>query len=149
MKKWLTVLAAAALLAGVAGCNTFDGRAREKAAVFNALDTATRERLREGGIQVGDTTDMVYIALGSPDSSQRTARTGGEEEVWIYKRFYQVFAGYHTYYERYHTYDPKTKTYRVHIVPVSAPVWETRTEAYLRVGFANGRVDFVEEGKRG
>lgn len=137
-----------ALLVAVTGCNTFDRRARQKAEVFNALDTEARERLREGIIKIGDSMDMVYIALGNPDAVRRSVRVEADDEVWVYKRFYQVFSGYYyTYNERRYVYDAKAKTYRVYIVPTREPVWETRSEDYLRIGFRNGVVEFVEEGK--
>ena len=69
------LLIAFALLS-LSGCNTFEQRSEEKAAVFYQLDKATQEKLRQGEVELGFTTDMVFIALGRPDykSEQITAK---------------------------------------------------------------------------
>ena len=73
----MLLAAAAALL--LAGCSTFESRSKEKAAVFNSLDTSTQERLKKGEIALGDTAEMVYLALGNPD--ERTIREAAETVV--------------------------------------------------------------------
>jgi uncharacterized lipoprotein len=48
MKSHLPVLLAAAAALLLAGCSTFESRSKEKAAVFNSLDTSTQATPEEG-----------------------------------------------------------------------------------------------------
>src|SRR5882762_7956237 len=61
----------------LAGCDTFDSRATEKAQVFDNLSEKTQKRLERGTIHAGDTEDMVYIALGDPDEKRQITNNDG------------------------------------------------------------------------
>ena len=65
----------------------------EKAEVFDSLPTATQKRLQRGRINVGDTQDMVYIALGHPDETREIANADGEQTLWVYKTYWQQYEG--------------------------------------------------------
>jgi hypothetical protein len=65
------------LLLAVSGCDTINHRIREKPAAFNRLDPKTQAEIRRGGVEVGYTPDMVYLALGKPDKI--------EGSTWYYK----------------------------------------------------------------
>src|SRR5882672_6998777 len=118
MKTMLTVLVAALALA-LTGCSTINSRIRERAAVFYALDPAAQEQIRHGQVGVGYTPDMVYMALGQPTKHIDRVTNDGTETTWIYKSYYEeyagsAFAGYH----RYIVADRVTGRYVVYVEPV-------------------------------
>lgn len=144
---FLAVVLTAVLLA-LSGCNTFERRAEKKASVFAALSPADQARLEQKVIQVGDTLDMVYIALGDPDEKQHTATAAGETTTWVYNRYWQEYRGEgYGGYQRRVVRDPKTGASTVYLEPVSVPIYANRKQAIRRVMFANGRVSSVEQAK--
>src|SRR4051812_8655355 len=75
------------------GCDTFRTRAAEKSEVYNALSPGEQRRLERGKINVGDTQDMVYIALGNPEEKRNVTTAGGDQTVWIYRTYWQQYEG--------------------------------------------------------
>jgi len=148
MKPFLRLLWPLLLLATVAGCNTFTRRSQEKAAVFNTLDTATQARLQAGKIAVGDTPDMVYIAIGGPSELGEKESKEEHSVLWIYNIYYSRFEGIETvgYQARVIT-DPRTQAARVIEEPVEKPVYSTQKEERLRVTFTDGKVSVIERKK--
>jgi len=146
--KWLAAGTAAVLALALAGCSTFDSRAKEKAAVYNQLDSNTQQRLKKGEIAFGDTADLVYIALGNPDERKSTTTAAGEKMTWIYNVYWQEYAGsVHTGYRRIVIYDPGLKRYIVYYEPVRTDVYRERVDERIRVELTNGRVTSVEQTK--
>ncbi|HEY0946363.1 MAG TPA: hypothetical protein VGD81_13890 [Opitutaceae bacterium] len=142
------VLAGLALVA--AGCSTFESRSKEKSYVFNTLDPATRARLKERNIVVGDTMDMVYIALGAPDEKREKVERAGTETVWIYNAYWQEYQGEALLgYRRVVFFDRRSKTYRVYYEPVRESVYSQHEEERIRVNFKDGKVTVVEQAKGG
>lgn len=140
---WLLALVALFLLPA---CQTFDRRAREKAEVFSALDPATQERLRARELHVGDTTDMVYIALGRPSETLRQTTATGRSETWIYQTRWDEYQGTRFVgYRRHVTYDPLTKAQRITYVPEYRPVYAPRVEDRIRITFERDRVAVIEQ----
>lgn len=139
---WLGLIALLAL----PGCNSFDSRAREKSAAFAALDEATRTRLAAREIRVGDTPDMVYIALGKPSEKTEKTSAEGRSGTWIYTAHWQEYQGTRLVgHRREVVYNPSTKSYQVFYVPDYQPVYAPRSEDRIRVTFENGRVSAVEQ----
>ncbi|HEX2099201.1 MAG TPA: hypothetical protein VHF69_00975 [Candidatus Synoicihabitans sp.] len=138
----------AALVLLLSGCSTFERRSQERAATFNQLDDATRERLRQREIFVGDNFDMVYIALGAPDEKRERVTGDGSETTWIYNRYWQEYRGERTVgFQRYVVYNRKTKSYFVVYEPVRQSLYEERLEERLRVYFKNGQVTAIEQAR--
>ena len=75
-------IAALALMA----CNTTGSRIRSHQELFDGYPPEVQENLRNGIIEIGYTTEMVFMALGEPD--QKTAAEGEDEveEVWTYRQ---------------------------------------------------------------
>ncbi len=143
-KSFLFLVVAAAL----AGCSTFERRAEEKSATFNQLDEATRQRLKERDITVGDTQDMVYIALGVPDEKRDRLSMDGSETTWVYNAYWQEYQGQALVgYRRHVVFDPGSRRYRVYYTPVSQSVYAEREEERIRVTFNNGKVSSIEQVK--
>ncbi|HEY0968980.1 MAG TPA: membrane lipoprotein lipid attachment site-containing protein [Opitutaceae bacterium] len=143
-KSFLFLVVAAAL----AGCSTFERRAEEKSATFNQLDEATRQRLKDRDITVGDTQDMVYIALGVPDEKRDRLSLDGSETTWVYNAYWQEYQGQALVgYRRHVVFDPGSRRYRVYYTPVSQSVYAEREEERIRVTFNNGTVSSVEQVK--
>lgn len=144
MHKLLIPLAVLAL--GLAGCNTFERRAEEKSDVFNQLDAATRQRLKDRDIAVGDTPDMVYIALGVPDEKRDRLSADTSETTWIYNAYWQQYEGQVLVgYRRHVVYDPGSRRYRVIYTPVERSLYTQREEERIRITFSHGRVVSVEQ----
>lgn len=88
MKK-TALLGAIAALALVA-CQSTTGipaRIQEKSAVFSRLTDAQQRKIEKGVIEVGYTTDMVYMALGQPQKIREEKLPEGRETTWIYENF--------------------------------------------------------------
>jgi len=132
------------LLVLLAGCSTVDRRITEKAAVFESLDPATQEQLRKGMVEVGYDTDMVYIALGSPDERREIATAAGRDQVWIYSTYFQEYVGTTVHYRRY--YDSKSG--QVYVVPLRNHHYRDRVDERIRITFRNGKVTMIEQVQR-
>lgn len=132
----------------LAGCSTVESRIKEKPAAFAALDPAAQEKLRKGVVEIGNTSDLVYIALGKPDDKIFKITKNGEDETWIYNNYYQDFAGTALVgYRRYVVIDPQTRRAIVYVEPVYTDLYRERTEERLRIAMKSGRVESIEEVK--
>ena len=91
--KLVPRLLPAVLLALLTGCSTVERRAAKHATMLGSLPADVRQSIRGGKIDIGYTTDMVYVALGSPDRvySRRTAE--GTTVVWVYTKREPSFDG--------------------------------------------------------
>lgn len=147
MKTPLTVLVAILALT-LAGCNTINSRIREKSAVYSSLDPETQQQIRRGQIGVGYTPDMVYMALGEPTRNVNRVTADGTETTWIYKSFYEEYAGSTlTGYHRYVVADRLSGRYTVYTEPVYTDMYRQRSQEYLRLSFKNGKVTSIEQTK--
>jgi len=88
MKNRLALLAALVAIMLVAGCETsgITNRIQEKSVVFNNLAPWQRRDIQNGVVDVGFSTDMVYMALGKP--SKIVTSANGKETVWTYNNYY-------------------------------------------------------------
>jgi hypothetical protein len=143
--RFFGILLCGALLA-LSGCNTTSDRIRQKAEVFASLPAADQERLRKGLVAVGDTTDMVYIAIGEPTRRIEKTTAQGSRSEWIYRDYYETYEGSHLAgYHRVVGFDRRTGRRFVYLEPSYAEVYRERSEERLRVVFENGRVAAIEE----
>ena len=134
------------LATALAGCNTFERRAEEKSDTFFSLDEATRERLRERKLHIGDTLDMVYIAMGAPDERRVRHSADGSDTTWVYNAYWQEYQGEVLMgYRRYVVRDSETGRYRIYYEPVRESVFAPREEERIRVTFRDGRVTAIEQ----
>jgi hypothetical protein len=63
---------------------------------------------------VGDTQDMVYVALGVPDEKRDRISEEGSETTWIYPTSWQEDQGRALVgYRRHVVFDPGSRRYRV------------------------------------
>ena len=132
-----------------AGCSTIDTRIREKSAAFAALDAPTQDKIRLGRVEVGFTTDLVYIALGAPDERLAKTSAAGTDETWLYNSYRQDYLGTaHVGYRRYVVIDPKTRQPVVFFEPVYREIYQDRIEERIRIGFKAGQVATIEQLKR-
>lgn len=142
-------LALLALALFLSGCSTIDSRIKEKSSTFAALDAPTQDKIRLGRVEVGFTTDLVYIALGSPDERLSKTTAGSMDETWIYNSYHQDYLGSaHTGYRRYVVIDPKTKQPMVFFEPIYTPIYQDRVEERIRIAFKNEKVESIEQVKR-
>ncbi len=84
--KSAVLLAAIAL--ALTGCHAGSGiqaRIKEKSAAFAALKPAQQAKVETGVIEVGFTTDMVYMALGRPNETNTVTLPEGRETTWTYR----------------------------------------------------------------
>ncbi len=142
------LLAVAALLGAtlLAGCNTFASRARERSATFQSLDAGTQQRLQRGNIDIGDNSDMVYIALGQPDERRLITTTDGQQESWVYRTYWQQYEGQAWLgYRRVIVPARNGRGYVVFHEPVTQDVYSTHADDVIRVSIAQGVVQAVEQ----
>lgn len=138
-------MAIAAVFA-LASCSTFERRAKEKESIFRTLDAGTQARLEARQIEVGDSQDMVYIALGAPDEKREQLTSGSRTTTWIYSAYWQEYQGTRLVgYRRQVVYDPGSKSYRVYHEPDYQPIYTPRVEDRVRITFQNGRVTVIEQ----
>lgn len=138
-----------ALALAMTGCSTIDSRIREKSAVFAALDASTQDKIRLGRIEVGFSTDLVYMANGAPDERRTTTGASGTDETWIYNSYLQEYVGTALVgYRRYVVIDPKTRQPIVYFEPVYNSVYRDRIEERIRIVFKDGKVEAIEQVKR-
>ena len=141
-------LAALAFTFLLAGCTTFEKRAEEKSAVFAALDEPARARLKAGRIELGDTTDMVYIALGTPGATHDQVTADGNAIVWIYHSHWQEYGGERvTGYRAVTTTASGSGTPTVIYQPVQESIYQDREEERLRLTLKDGKVTVIERPK--
>jgi hypothetical protein len=148
MKKLiqLSLLAGAALLLGA--CSTINSRIQEKAPVFYSLDPATRAKIAHGDVDIGFTPDMVYIALGQPDVRRATRAADGETETWIYRSYYDDYAGTgFVGYHRWYAFNPYGHFWRVYWEPVYDDMYREVAQDDIRVTFKNGKVVMIDQAR--
>lgn len=144
----LPVIGLAAILA-LGGCDTFASRARQKAAVYQSLPPATQQRLKQGHISIGDSPDMVYIALGRPDETRETKTAQGVRTTWIYRTYGQDYEGSEWVgWRRVIVPMRNGRGFAVFHEPVSADVYRTHVDDVIRVTFVNGAVAGVAQRHR-
>lgn len=147
MKSRTLLVSLLAILAiAVTGCNSFESRAREKAQVFQALPPDTQARLQHGRISIGDSQDMVYIALGYPDEVREVTTQQGVQTLWIYRTYWQQYEG--TAWVGWHRVIVPTRDGRGFAVfhePVTTDVYRTHVDETIRVTFDRGVVSSVEQ----
>jgi hypothetical protein len=137
----------AAALSVFTGCNTFHSRARQMSGVYDTLPASEQQRLQRGSISVGDTPEMVYIALGNPDERRDVTTADGTHTTWIYKSYWQQYEG--TAWLGYRrVIVPTARGYAIFHEPVTQDVYRTHVDEVIRVTFANGVVNQVEQQRR-
>jgi hypothetical protein len=147
--RFLISVALVALALAMTGCSTIDSRIREKSAVFAALDPSTQDKVRLGRIEVGFSTDLVYMSHGAPDERLTTTTATGVDETWIYNSYHQEYMGSALVgYRRYVVIDPKTRQPIVFFEPVYNSIYRDRIEERIRIIFKDGKVDAIEQVKR-
>ncbi len=148
MKNRLILLFALAT-AAFTGCSTISSRIDQKAEVFASLSADDQARLRRGEVAVGDTSDMVYIALGEPTRRREITTSGATRAEWIYRVYDERYEGSHfAGYRRAVAIDPRTGRRFIYLEPQYADVYSEHTEDRLRIVFEGGRVTVIEELKR-
>ena len=152
MQNRVSPLVFALVIVGIpllAGCNTFNSRARQMAGVYDQLPASDQQRLQRGTINVGDTPEMVYIALVNPDEQRDVLNADGAQNVWIYRTYWQQYEG--TAWLGYRRVIVPTRTGRGYAIfhePVTRDIYRTRADEVIRVTFANGVVSQVEQQRR-
>ena len=70
----------------LSGCDTTqEHRARQYSQAYNALPEDMQQRSISGQVQIGDTPQAVYIAMGTPQKIETIKRPDGVyEDYWIY-----------------------------------------------------------------
>ena len=145
----LAVGLALGIAALLTGCDTFKHRSEERAATFDSLSTATQKSVERGKINVGDTQDMAYIALGNPDETREVSNADGNQLVWVYKTYWQQYEG--TAWVGWRRMIVPTSNGRGYVVfhePVTQELYRTRVDEVIRVSFNNRVVSSVDQQKR-
>ncbi len=148
MKTRILATLLLASLAALTGCQTVDSRIKEKPDVFAQLDPATKDKIKQGIIELGYTEDMVYLALGAPDLKRESISTAGRTETWIYNTYYDRYDGSaYVGYCRSVYFDPYLRAYRMYYRPALANTYVQDKEERIRVVFKDGKVTVIEQTK--
>ena len=76
-----------AMLLTLVGCESVDSRIANHETTFARLGPVVQERLREGEVKVGDSYDMVTIAIGAPQHRDDiTISNGATRSTWTYTK---------------------------------------------------------------
>jgi hypothetical protein len=143
---FLLILIATACL--ITGCQSVDHRIKENQALFDRLDPLIQSRIKQGLIAVGDTPDMVYIALGKPSEVKETTTASGKETTWIYLNYWQEYQGTQIVGHRRIVYfDAKANAYRVYFEPIEQSIYTEHVQDKTRVYFKDGKVSALEQSK--
>jgi hypothetical protein len=146
----MRALAVAGALSVFAGCNTFQSRARERSATYESLSPQEQQRLRRGMINVGDTQDMVYIALGQPEERRQVLNADGGHDTWIYRTYWQQYEG--SAWVGWHRWIVPAANRRGYVIfhePVTQDIYSTHVDDTIRVSFdRNGVVQTVDQSSR-
>ena len=67
-------------------CSGVDSRIKKNQEQFNSWPIETQERLQKGDVRIGDTQEMVRIALGEPDETTVHIAKDNKYLVWAYKK---------------------------------------------------------------
>lgn len=135
-----------AVLALVAGCATVDSRARQMGAVYEGLPPEQQERLQRGAINLGDTPEMVYIALGNPDGRRDILNADGTRIVWVYRTYWQSFEGTDWLgYRRLIVPARHGRGFAILHEPIRRELYRTHADEVIRVTFVDRRVVEVEQ----
>ena len=112
MKTLLAMLAMAAGLIWLTGCETPESRIRQSPDLFSHLSPDQQQAIREGRVGVGFTPEMVKLALGDQDRVRIRTDATGRSEIWhyityegddgviLYSGWYH--RGWHDYYHPYY-----------------------------------------------
>lgn len=82
--KFVAVVVLSTLL--LSACSTTGSRIKQQQALFDSYPPATQAAIRNGEIQVGFTTDMVYMALGKASHTATQATTDGTLTTLSYSK---------------------------------------------------------------
>lgn len=85
MKTSLTALLLAATTLLAAGCSTVDSRIAKNREAFNTWPAPVQDKVVQGQIDIGFTTDQVRVALGEPDRVWTRTTADGTSQVWSYR----------------------------------------------------------------
>jgi hypothetical protein len=144
--RWSLAGAMLAIFWLLLGCSTFESRAKEKSAIMATLDAPTQARLQAGDVRLGDTVDMVYVALGRATEQRERLTDSGRELVWVYTATWQEYQCTRLVgYRREVVRNPSTKAEQVIYLPDYQPIYVARAEDRTRVTFSNGQVVSVEQ----
>ena len=67
-------------------CNTTGSRIRRQQELFDSYPPEVQQNIRDGGIEVGYTREMVVMALGDPDRKIEAKAEDESGEVWTYHK---------------------------------------------------------------
>lgn len=82
MKKLVVLF----LLLTLAACSGLNSRIKKDQALYDSWPVQTQERLKQGDVRIGDTQEMVRIALGDPDETTVRITEKNKYLVWAYKK---------------------------------------------------------------
>jgi hypothetical protein len=117
--------------------------------VYNSLPPAEQQRLQRGLISIGDSPEMVYIALGNPDERRDVVTADGARTTWVYRTYWQQYEGTAWLgYRRIIVPARDGRGYVVYHEPVTQDVYRTHVDDHIRVTFANNVVQQVEQTQR-
>jgi hypothetical protein len=141
-KLVITILLGAIAL--TMGCASTDSRINKHSDLFATFSPDIQEAIRAGRVQIGYTTDMVFMALGKPHREYVRNTAAGQTQVWSYTDYYtlsrrQMVDG------QFRVRDPRSGRMSTVSDSVWADVMTYHEYDRVRIEFENGKVVAVEE----
>ena len=81
------IFLAIAMLGGSIGCESTQTRIKKHEAAFMAMNPTAQARVLEGEVELGDSSEMVFLAWGKPTHEDSITTSSGETRtVWTYTK---------------------------------------------------------------
>lgn len=138
----LLLLAAAACIAGLAGCATPEARIQKHPKIVSQLAPEQLDLIKHGQVVVGFNMDMVRLAVGEPDQVRIRAKVDGSNEIWSYAT-YESQDGKPLYRGLYHRYYLRDDA----VYPYYTNYPRRREHERFRVVFQDDKVIAIEKGE--
>lgn len=121
------------------GCSTVSSRIQENQGAYSQMSAQHKQLVSRGKIDIGMTSEAVYMALGKPGKVTTRLESGNRSEIWTYHRLMTDTIPQWSYYRR------NRENGGYDVVPYYDPVYVNRLVPDLRVIFNKGKVAVIEE----
>ena len=143
MKRCFAGLCCAGVAVLLAGClSTPESRIGRNPELFATFPAEAQAKIRQGGIEVGFTRDMVKMAIGAPRFVHTRTTAAGVTEVWTYTGV--TFSTTMQPADGSYLYRDRAGVIRRAYEPGWVDVQERREYPTLRVEFEGGKVKAIE-----
>jgi hypothetical protein len=144
MHRIVIIAAVCSVLSCLEGCANASSRLRARPAAAAALDPVTREKIEQGVIEPGFTSEMVFLALGRPTTPLGADIDQTREGVWKYSNQYRNERDFiRSGFRQRKVFDPDRRSDVIITEPVDDRSFPSLRDYTLEIEFRDGRVTSV------